>query len=1179
MKNPFSRLIIFILVSAFSFILNENVFIPRNQSISSTSFKNKKIKILEVNKLENAGKKEKFDEPDKFAEYFRNIRTKEGKLKPDYKPDYKLTELKNAKERNKFLSKSANTPFAALPWVERGPANVGGRTRGIIYDPDDLSHKTWFVGSVGGGIWKTTDAGVTWTIKTPDFPNMATTTLAMAASNHNVIYAGTGEGFFNVDAIEGDGIFKSTDKGETWSRLSSTAGDADFHFINRLIVNPDNENVVLAVTNSGVLKSTDGGNTWTKVYSSSNRVQDIVANPLNFNTLYATVNGIGVIKSTNSGNNWVNSSSGISGVRRMEIDIAPTDTNRLYISAQVSTSSSNTNTSKFFMSSDAGSTWINVPENSGNTIDWLGGQGWYDNTIAVDPYDEKIVFVGGIDIWRVRIISGTSITKFSNAITDGYNQYSTGTKNIHVDKHDMTIIPIDQATNKFWIINGNDGGVAYSTDSGNNWKETDQNGYNTSQFYGIDKKPGANEYFGGMQDNGTWKSPPGTNANAATQYIFQLGGDGFNVEWNYNDGNKLIGGSQFNRFFRSEDNGNSWEAASFGFDDWGNSSNSPFISKLANSKSDPDLIFTLSRSGVWRSDNFGASWTLTGMPASFDDGSYFSQSQVAVSLADPQVVWAGAGMTSTRSLQVSTDGGLSFNPANNFSNMGRISGFATHPRNSATAYALFSFAGLPKILRTTDFGNSWEDISGYASGAPSTNGFPDVAVYSLLVMPYDTNKIWAGTEIGIVESIDNGTSWHLADNGFPSVSVWNMKIVDDQIVVATHGRGIWSVTLPELAGYKPPVVTLTPRINGSINQGITGININASLRSEYDSTHVLINNQIALKFGNTMVKDTSFSIPVTQAGVLNVQLESFRNGRTYKSGLASTNVTQLLPVQSKFITSFSNLSDEFQSDGFDFITLQGFNNEAAHTQHPYNNTSNLILFLKVPIIVASSNATLKYDDIAIVEPGDAGSVFGDNNFWDYVIVEGSNGNGWLPLIDGYDSRADSKWLDAFNNNSTVDSSMFKSHTINLLNTFNAGDTILIRFRLFSDQFVTGWGWAIDNLAIQDQFVGVEDEGISPLKFNLNQNYPNPFNPATTIQYTIANVQTLHATSQRATSQRIVQLKVYDVLGREVAVLVNKKQSPGNYEVKFNGENLPSGIYFYKLQYGSFHQTRKMILLK
>ena len=230
----------------------------------------------------------------------------------------------------------------------RGPGNVSGRTRGLIIDPDDRAKNTWFAGSVSGGIWKTTDAGKSWIDKTPDLPNMATTTLAMAQSNTNIIYAGTGEGFFGIGMVDGGGIYKSEDRGESWGLLPSTEKNADFQNINRIIIDPLDENIILVCTNtgtryyeksggflSGIFKSVDSGNSWTKVRTSENKniVQQLVANPKNFNTIYAAEKFNGILKSTDAGDTWTEIFN-VPNASRIELAIAPTDTSKIYLSIE-----------------------------------------------------------------------------------------------------------------------------------------------------------------------------------------------------------------------------------------------------------------------------------------------------------------------------------------------------------------------------------------------------------------------------------------------------------------------------------------------------------------------------------------------------------------------------------------------------------------------------------------------------------------------------------------------------------------------------------------------------------------------------------------------------------------------------------------------------------------------------
>lgn len=1290
------------------------------KAVSKENWSQKKLKVKGVLKS---------DSPDKFDEIQKRIRTAPGKKEPEYERNYRFNELKKAKDQLKLQKNSSNQIMEALNWVERGPANVGGRTRAIVVDPSDVTHKTWFAGSVGGGVWKTTDAGTTWVPLTDNMPNLAVTCLEISKSNNNVLYAGTGEGFNNADAIQGDGILKSTDKGATWSQLASTTLNSDFSYVNRLAVDPNNENIVVAATNTGIFKTTNGGTNWSKVYSGT--VQDLRANPSNYNTLYAPTTQ-GVMRSFNAGATWVLPEKAKFGGGRIEIAAALSDTNRLYASVDSAPN-------KIYSTFDGGTTWVEVLEKSGADIAWLGEQGWYDNTIGVNPFDANIVYFAGIDLWQANIVTDsvfgiTSIVDtyldtifsytptalperdggigtgddfwgeslmvntelpnieiqfgpgksqkahlFSNstylyknyvdvpfevwdtknnkqlmcsfsdvyannafnlgatrgdvifvnnvdydavnpssdiaktyglkhenayvvalrmavgktwnadnlpdvklsievgklpalsrttvAITDGYNQYPTNTYT-HVDHHNITVFPTNNTSKEFILLNGNDGGIAVSYDAGASFDEVGLNGYNTSQFYGADKKPGMSEYFGGMQDNGTWESANDVDADKTTKYTYRIGGDGFEVSCHYGDSQKMIGGSQYNRFYKTENGWQSYGAASVGFNGWGNSAVSPFISKIAKSYSDPDLLYTITTEGVYKSENFGDSWSL--YPLAGLNGGYFSFAQVEISIAEPQVVWAGAY---SNALYMSKDGGLTFTMVkdNGIINAAMLSGLNTHPTNEAIAYATFSYSGYPKILRTTDYGQTWSDITGFTSGTTSTNGFPNVAVYSVSVMPYNNDIIWAGTDIGIVESTDGGTSWHLANNGLPQVSIWDIKIVDDEVVVATHGRGIWSVSLPELANHKPPVATLAPLLN-SANVGASGLIINASLRSVYDSTNVVVNGKNVMTILANSAVDTIVVVKVDASGSADVYLNSMVNARSYKSTTSSIDIYSLLASAKGYKNDFASDNGDLVLDGLTISTPSGFANPSLNSAHPYLDNTNATAVLRVPIIVAGNDGIFKYDDIAIVEPGEAGTVFGDSEFWDYVIVEATNGGDWIPLEDGYDSRLYSEWNTAYAGSQNGTSAMYKTHSINLLDKFADGDTIIIRFRLFADQYTTGWGWSIDNIKIQEQYVGVNDDMVIPTKFDLSQNYPNPFNPNTNISFSLP-------------TESNVKLEVFNSRGEVVTTLVSETRNAGIHTINWNASNLASGVYMYRIKAESltdskeFNMVKKMILMK
>lgn len=999
---------------------------------------------------------EEQDQPDMFQNYFTAITTRFSDNVP-YDDGYRMTEFQKAVSRSNKL-KSAQE---VLPWVCRGPYNVAGRVRGLVVDPLDNTHKTWFACAVSGGIWKTTDAGKNWTNLTPNLPNLATTTIALAQSNPSILYAGTGEGFYGIGMVRGDGIFKSTDHGVSWQLLQSTSKNADFYYINKILVSPADPNIVVVATNTGILKSVNGGISWTKTYRSILRVEDMEADPTDFSILYAGENSYGVVKSTDGGDHWAVSSSGIGSCQRVELAVSPVNPSKVFACMEA-----DSNKTRVYISADKGASWKRFSNSGTNFADYLADQGWYDNTIACHPYNENVLLIGGVYLGKytfsntysegtaqvIRVdtlktapflsfvnfggsflnggmetgdknnatflsatdwssveirfgngrhqkahrftvpkTSGTNgdggagvpasqyeyqdyidvpfevwdtknnrqlMASFrdqerdgtfnlihrdpNNSVTGreylyvnavpyselpdtgiarnggqlkkqlyffwptladqatwdplnlpdskisveyGKPQLQLGTAaiisdgkgdqgglniNLHVDHHNLVLVPVDASTQKFWIIDSNDGGVGLSDNSGDTFTQL-TNGMISTQFYGVDKKTGADEFIGGMQDNGTWQSPAGTSASVTSPYNRRLGGDGFEVVWHPTKPNQIIGSVYNNKFYLSLDGGTTWNTANKGINDDG-----PFVTRIGYSPSNPDVLFAVGKNGVWRSKTFGyygalsSGWEKITIGTGWTNtGDVTSQHNVKVSLANPNIIWAGAGMYSSPALYlfVSTDGGNSFSPVSVYNEvkMGYISGLATHPVNPNEAFALFSFNKAPKIVRTMDLGKTWQDISGFGTKDSSNNGFPNVAVHCLLVMPFDTSRIWVGTDIGLFESRDNGQTWAYANNGLPAVSIWQMKTVDNQVVVATHGRGIWTTTIPgsklanpkseaessELRIYPVPAINsvnleLKNAFKGKLYVRVVSLQGKAMFSKEFTKSNAYFNEQIDL---------------------------------------------------------------------------------------------------------------------------------------------------------------------------------------------------------------------------------------------------------------------------------------------------------------------------------------------
>lgn len=1280
--------------------------------------------------------------PAEFARFHKEIRTAAGASAPAYAPGYRLREYNKA--RAAALNRGPRVQGTVVSWTERGPSNVPGRTRGLIVDPDDATKNTWYAGSAGGGIWKTTDAGETWTLLSPALSNLATTTLAMAASQHDIIYAGTGEGFGNLDGINGNGMFKSTNRGVSWSYLPATSAFSD---VNRLAVDPTNPDIVVAATGTGIYRTVNGGANWVQE-SDLEFIQDLKVNPVNFNIQYATQNGVGVLKSIDGGQTWALSNAGMFPSGRIEIAISPANGDRIIASAEGGLSG---NGSDLYVSNDAGLSWslVNVTWNN-QPLDFLGGQGWYDNIAVFDPFRADVCYVGGVNIFKVTMATGITevanysltengtdgflfLAAFSNiqysfgrltagpqamqrdveirfgpgvsqmahrftvptgatsgvpamsyayanyvevpfeawdvtdpatprqlmvsfrdqanngqfdlvsqnfgadpalnsreyvyindidysatpgasittaggqefnlmysffpalaagatwdpdnlpastllieytgvpkldasliTISDAYNQFDGKNRfvnfgiDVHPDQHNLVIVEMSPLTYKMILCN--DGGIFVSNASvtpgstQGSWKMSGLN-YRTSQFYGADKRPGFDQYFGGTQDNGTWFTPSNGSSSATTAFNFAFGGDGFEVIWHNLDDKKMIGGSQGNNFKRTENGGVTWVTATAGL-----GGSAPFISKLANSRDAPDRLYALSSTGVFRSLDFGGTWLLTSIADQWGSASSFMD--VEVSRANADIVWAGSGMINDdpqRNIHVSQDGGVTFtatvNPPTSLVS-GGITKLASHPFEEKTAYALFSQAGNPKILRTTDLGQTWEDISGFESGDVSTRGFPDVAVYCLYVRPDNPDILWAGTEIGIVESVDNGQSWSLITE-FPGVSVWDMKAMDNQVVIATHGRGVWTATIDA-----PQIVNTPPAILEVGTSPKKQLMLRLNFPEAYSQAEFYSGTTKVATIANPPAGEWVAAVPGVNPGQQSVKVLGYRGTAPIHSRSVSAEKLDIKAISNTYATYFettNGLSFQFFSQT-NFTTDPARQKKALHSIHPYPLDANSTTTILYPVVVSPVNPFIYYSDIALVEPGLDGAAFGTPEFNDYVVMEASkNGLDWVALEDGYDARLYPEWLSAFNSGAEANRSLFRNHKVNLLNTFAEGDTLLFRYRLFSNTTTNGWGAAVDYITIQDVPTGLEQANAGSLDI-----FPNPAHKDFNVRYTL---------QQPARAM----IEVIDLSSRVVLAQEVSHDSRGTFTEYISTTGVSPGAYLVRLTSGKTVTTRKLII--
>ncbi|HKJ79175.1 MAG TPA: T9SS type A sorting domain-containing protein, partial [Prolixibacteraceae bacterium] len=295
-----------------------------------------------------------------------------------------------------------------------------------------------------------------------------------------------------------------------------------------------------------------------------------------------------------------------------------------------------------------------------------------------------------------------------------------------------------------------------------------------------------------------------------------------------------------------------------------------------------------------------------------------------------------------------------------------------------------------------------------------------------------------------------------------------------------------------------------------------------------------------------------------------------------QEGTYQFRIEEEFSAKNGYVNDFEGATSDFILSDFSIYRASGFENIALHSPHPYTSPEmddsvfNFTTILKHPIIL-QNGGKMTYDEIVLVEPGSPGTLFGDENFWDYVVVEGTKNGGidWYPLADGYDSRENELWEDNYVNNvkDQISSAIgtpewYVSREIDLVDNefFDAGDTILIRFRLFSDPYANGWGWAIDNLRIQFP-VSVQETVLSPGNINI---YPNPFDDN-------LNVEILPRTDIRN-----IQIDVYNLYGQTIKSVQHLDATNYiNAEISFN--DATSGVYLLIIRENGLRVFTKKII--
>jgi len=774
----------------------------------------------------------RFDQPQEAWDFFVQQRLSPGEV--ELPVEHLRAELAKLEVREASLLAEGGTrtlPGDIIGWNEIGPGNIGGRTRAIVFDP--VNPDTMYAAGVAGGIWKSTDAGAGWAVTDDLMLNLAVSAISIDPSNPDILYAGTGEGFLGRPGVQGLGIFKSTDAGATWAQLPGTVTgvpEGAFHYVNKLVISPNDLTRIYAATRFGVWRSLDSGQTWSVVLRNPGYLSDPPSVPAtngctlgctdlavrtdrNPDVLFAAFGSFeqdGLYRSDDGGDSWVQYTTG-SYQGRMTIAIAPTDNDVIYLAMADNGSQYDLGRLDSVFRADDGINFSSVLDFDHPFSPWLFSnlaiatgcyeypavysQGWYDNIIAVDPVDSDIVWVGGIDMFR----SDDGGQTFGLA---GYWFYymmdPPPPTYIHPDQHEIVFHPDYNSTTNQTMYVGNDGGIFRTTNARAATTQEDcpidpdpgpppdiawesmNNGYGVTQFYHGDSAREIDMFAGGAQDNGTSRVLAGNTPN---DWRMIRGGDGGYVAIDPTNSQRMFTEIQgFPTIQVSTNGGETFEDATNGITD----TDGLFITPFAMDQADPDVMWT-GGSRPWRTTNGAALWEVVGP----DFAGPAAISAIAIAPSDGNVVYLGFD----NGYVVRTTNGLDPSPTWTIFVNGLygawVSSMAVDPEDPDIAYCTYSNYGIPHVLRTVNGGTDWMSIDGIEA-----TGVPDIPAHWIAVRPCDSQQLYVGTELGVFVSEDGGSTWDPANEGLAHTVVESLDFKNSNTLVAfTHGRGAYLANL------------------------------------------------------------------------------------------------------------------------------------------------------------------------------------------------------------------------------------------------------------------------------------------------------------------------------------------------------------------------------------------------
>jgi hypothetical protein len=1110
------------------------------------------------------------------------------------------------------VKSSGASVMAGSSWESIGPGNIAGRIKAIAVHPTQSG--TIFIGAAAGGVWKNTGEGNAWTTTWNTETAMAVNALAIDYSSPNIVYAGTGE-IFSTNSLPsaslsylGDGIFKSTDGGNTWKNSGPT--NVSVGAFSKLYVHRQNSNIVYAsavIGNGGFYRSTNAGASWSSALSSG-AIYDMSVNPLNSNTIYLATNNA-LRKSTDAGLTFKAITSGINVTNgtRMSVAVAPSDTNIVYAMISRAGAANNRNFCDIYKSTNGGTSWqLKSPTDASSpfvTGSFFNDQGYYDQCLAVHPTNPNVVLAGGIDVFQT-IDGGAS---WDN-VTKSYTTPQDDPNYVHPDQHILQFDP----SNPDVVYLGNDGGCYYSIDAGSSWERLSLN-LPITQFYQIDVDPTrVFRVYGGTQDNGSI----GAIGTATTaNWTAVNGGDGFYVAVDQTDPNIVYAEVYYGTLSRINVNSPKVRTRIDGGIPSGSQTDADdglWSTPIAMSPVDKTSLYSGRRRFLYRTTNPRSSSNPTWTKLIPGNGNAIST--IGLSPLDAKQIAIG---TIAGEVRTSIDNGANWRGATGIP--GRfVTDLEYDPVDQNRIYATVSGTSGAHVFRSNNGGTSFSSVS---SNLPTS-----LPVNAIQIDPNDNTHLFVGTDAGVFISLDGGGFWFPFNEGLPLAPVTTMKIHSGTrtLVAGTHGRSAYQISIdnpkvqPLLVAPVGGQPFTTP---GKMIVRWAGFDCPVRILISYDN-----GANYSLVLDNVTGDSATIDLPFVKTNTARVKVESTCDSRMVESGNLTlnpqSNATELgtrgvkseaIAVRNNYVWATQRGSDtiyKFLTPGLlptskQFVIRSGFTGTVRDLA--YDATADLFYALvtasdfsgakvyrmdtsgaaqgevTLPVTTVSGIA-MTPQGLALITPGAQGTIYIINPADGTVIsqsqaLQGAVGeqraglewDGLLFVQGVSDAQPSGQFSSEIQRERGPDTARVVQRMPVVLPSGNSMQFFGFAYNPNAgDQAYYATDTSGNLYRFTFQFAGV---GESPAVVNrartatIGMVTPNPFREAATIGFELKNRQQ-------------VSLELYTTAGERVMKLFEGTLEAGSHTVPLDGKLLSSGIYYISLTNGSGERdVRSVVMMK